>query len=109
LDFLGNTREDPTEAGAYMYISAALVPWNEFVTDTYAKVSRDFTINRNLNISGHWKKRSGLSAAQNGANAVGQVPFTLTVPGPASLRGRNKPYAQTTNTSASNTPGPQGF
>lgn len=107
LDILGVTRNDPTDAGAYMYVADS--PWNEFGTDAYAKVSGDFTINRNLNLSGHWRKRSGLSTAQNGANAVGQVSFSLSVPGPASLRGRNKPYAQTTNPSAPNTPGSQGF
>lgn len=107
LDILGFTRSDPTDAGAYMYVSANA--WSAFGSDTFASVSGDFTINRNLNLSGHWKKRSGLSLAQNGANAVTQVPFSLGTPGPASLRGRNKPYAQTTNTSASNTPGSQGF
>lgn len=109
LDFLGNSREDPTDAGAYMYITIAAEPWSEFGTDVYVKVSADFVINRNKNISGHWQKRSGLAADQNGANAVEQIPFALTVPGPASLRGRNKPYATTANPSAPNTPGAQGF
>jgi hypothetical protein len=107
LDILGNSRNDPTDAGAYMYISAS--PWSDFDADTYPKVSGDFTINRNMNLSGHWKKRSGLAISSNGANAVEQVSFSLGIPGPATLRGRTKPYSTTSNSTAPNTPTTQSF
>lgn len=107
LDILGVSRNDPTDAGAYMYVASS--PWSDFDADTYPKVSGDFTINRNMNLSGHWKKRSGLAVSSNGANAVEQVSFSLGIPGPASLRGRTKPYSTTSNPTAPNTPTTQSF
>lgn len=107
LDILGVSRNDPTDAGAYMYVASS--PWSDFDTDAYPKVSGDFTINRNMNLSGHWKKRSGLAISSNGANAVEQVSFSLGIPGPATLRGRTKPYSTTSNPTAPNTPTTQSF
>ncbi len=83
--------------------------WGDFSTGSYINVSGDFVINRNLNLSAQYKKRSGLRPDQNGANAVEQIPFSFAVPGPASLRNRTKPYSITTNPTASNTPSSPGF
>jgi hypothetical protein len=62
--------------------------WSDYGEETELKFGSSFTINKNTNFSKNHKFSSD--------NELRQAPFSLTTPGPVSLRGRTTPYKNET-------------
>lgn len=95
-DYLGTARPQSSayDIGAYEYVNVVLSAWITGSTESYSKSSSGFTINKYLNLSSNFSLRSGLNAA-NGLTTVRQVPFSLGIPGPATIKARTKAYILT--------------
>ena len=58
--------------------------WAPYGTQSYPAFGGDFTINRSLSLTANYKLPAD--------NSPNQVPFSLTIPGPPTIRSRSKAY-----------------